>query len=162
MGAHSAPGQLRGSTLTAATGVAAALVTTGATGVLTGGTALATDDSGHGHSHGGHSRSHGHQQVDRDDDSADALASQTLCDVLGDVPLGVGASCPGSGEGSSDEPSDGDPGRGASSGPGQVTPTAMAGRGGAQPVGASAAPAAPKPPPASTVPAEPQLLPIPG
>lgn len=151
MGAHSVPGHHPGRTLTAAAGVAAALVTTATTGLLTGGTALATDGPGHGHAHG---HSHRHQDADDSDyqdDSANTLASQTLCDMLGDVP--VGAPCPAttSGDGSSS-------GQDQQSGPSSDQHVQVAS---VQQASASPAPA-PAPKPTSAVPAEPQLLKIGG
>lgn len=97
MGAHTAPGHQLGRTATATAGVAAALVTTATTGVLTGGTALASDGHGgsghhHGESHGSHRDAVG-SDPDEVGGSADALAEQTLCDVLGDVDLSGSGSC---------------------------------------------------------------------
>lgn len=152
MGAHSVDGHLPVRTVTAAAGMAAALVTTAATGLLTGGTALATDGSdgpGHGHGH-----RHHHAADDRGGE-ADALASQTLCDVLGDVPLGVGMSCS---SGSSDASGDADSSGPGDDGPAPADPGASTG---VQQVSAPA-PAAPKPRPTSKVPAQSQLLPIKG
>ncbi|HEY2192620.1 MAG TPA: hypothetical protein VGH76_10015 [Actinomycetospora sp.] len=154
MGAHSVPGHHPGHTLTAAAGVAAALVTTATTGVLTGGTALATDGSngpGHGHSH--------RHQDDSDyqvDGSDDTIASQPLCDVLGDVPLGVGVSCPGGSPGG--DSSSGQDQQSASSSDQHVQGASV------QRASASPAPAAPAPAPkpGSAVPAKPQVLKIGG
>ena len=169
MGAHSAPGHHPGHTVTAAAGVAAVLVTTATTGVLAGGTAFATDGSdgpARGHSHGGHSRgSHGHHDVDESDgqvaDSADVLASQTLCDVLGDVQLDVGVSCP-CGVGPS-------AGQGQDGGTVRMSPAAQAqdvsaASSGTQRVAAAQAPTSSAPAPrfTSAVPNHPQLLPITG
>jgi hypothetical protein len=158
MGAHSTPGHHPARTVTAAVGVTAALVTTATTGLLTGGTALASDGSGGpGHSHG---HSHRYQDADdsdyQGDDSADTGAPQTLCDVLGDVPLGVGVSCPGGASGD-DSSSGQDQQSGSSSGAGVRNASVQ--QASAPPAPAAPAPAAPKP--TSAVPAQPQLLKIP-
>src|ERR1700759_3832889 len=87
MGAHSAAGHVPARTVTAAAGLAAALVTTATTGVLVGGTALASEGSGGSGSHGGSGHSHGHDGSRGDDDYSEqaadpGLAGQTLCDVF--------------------------------------------------------------------------------
>jgi hypothetical protein len=104
MGAHSATGHGSTRTVTAAAGLAAALVTTAATGLLTGGTAFATDGwdahgSGHSHRHGSDSG----WDAERTSDSDRGLASQTWCDALGDVDLGDDYSCDGSSDDSGDD-----------------------------------------------------------
>ena len=106
MGAHSAGGQGSARTVTAAAGLAAALVTSAATGLLTGGTAFATDGwdaHGSGHSHGhGHGSGSGWDS-DGTSDADRGVASQTWCDALGDVDLGDDYSCDGSSDASEDD-----------------------------------------------------------
>jgi hypothetical protein len=153
MGAHSAAGPGSRRTITATAGLAAALVTTAATGLLTGGTALATDGSGHGGS--GHAHSHGHgssgdwdtgwntgwdSDGEQGPDADGGLGAQAWCDVLGDVDLGDRSACAADG-GSSD-----------ASGPGDSAANAAA-------TTAPAAPA-PKPRPTSSVPDHPTIQPI--
>jgi hypothetical protein len=104
MGAHSATGHGSARTVTAAAGLAAALVTTAATGLLTGGTAFATDGwdahgSGHSHGHGSDSG----RDSDGTWDSGRGGASQTWCDALGDVDLGDDYACDGSSDASGDD-----------------------------------------------------------
>jgi hypothetical protein len=147
MGAHSAAGHGSRRTVTATAGLAAALVTTAATGLLTGGTALATDGSGHDGS--GHSHSHGsaggqdtgwdadgEQGVDADG----GLDAQAWCDVLGDVDLGDRSACASS-DGSSDASGSGDSATAAVAKPAAPAP-------------------APKPRPTSSVPDHPTIQPI--
>jgi hypothetical protein len=157
MGAHSAAGHGSRRTVTATAGVAAALLTTAATGLLTGGTALATDGwdgSGSSADHGGSGHAHGHghsshPQAGRDSDSASTagsgLAAQAWCDVMGDVDLGDGYSC------ASDGPSDG-----SGSADDTTADDATASNAAAT---APAAPA-PKPRPTSSVPDHPTVQPI--
>jgi hypothetical protein len=155
MGAHSAAGHGSRRTVTATAGLAAALVTTAATGLLTGGTALATDgwdDSG-GHGGSGHSHGHGHSSHARggaDSDAATAAASgvtaQAWCDVMDDVDLGDDYSCT-SDDGSSDD------GSSDASADAATASTAAA---------TTPAPAtpAPRPRPTSSVPDHPTIQPI--
>jgi len=108
MGAHSATGHGPRRTVTATAGLAAALVTTAATGLLTGGTALATGGGEGSGGHGwGHSHGHGHSsrteaETDPASTAGSGLAAQAWCDVMGDVDLGDGYSCT-SDDGSSDD-----------------------------------------------------------
>lgn len=147
MGAHSAAGPGSRRTVTATAGLAAALVTTAATGLVTGGTALATDGSGHGgssHSHGRGSSagwdtgwdSEGEQGVE----TAGGPAAQAWCDVLGDVDLGDRSACAAA-DGSSDASGSADSATHAAA---RTKPAAPA----------------PKPRPTSSVPDHPTIQPI--
>ena len=151
MGAHSATGHGPRRTVTATAGLAAALVTTAATGLLTGGTALATGGGEGSGGHGwGHSHGHGHSsRTEADTDPASTagsgLAAQAWCDVMGDVDLGDGYSC------TSDDGSSADSGSADGAGSAHGASDASA--------PAPAAPA-PTPRPTSSVPDHPTIQPI--
>ena len=144
MGAHSATGHRSARTVTAAAGLAAALVTTAATGLLTGGTALATDGSGHGSGHGGSGQSHDHGSRSSDGwdtgDVGSGLAAQTWCDVMGDIGSGDDDACVA-----------GDP-SGADASGATVSNAAV--------TAVPAAAPAPRPRPTSSVPDHPTIQPI--
>jgi hypothetical protein len=153
MGAHSATGHGSTRTVTAAAGLAAALVTTAATGLLTGGTAFATDGwdahgSGHSHSHGSDSG----WDAERTSDSDRGLASQTWCDALGDVDLGDDYSC----DGSSDDSGDDDAATASSA----AATSSRAAATSSHAVAATSPAPAPAPRPTSSVPDHPTVQPI--
>jgi hypothetical protein len=165
MGAHSAAGHGSRRTVTATAGLAAALVTTAATGLLTGGTALATDgwDGSGGHGGSGHSHGHGHSSHTRAGAGSDGastagsgLGAQAWCDVMGDVDLGDDYSC-ASDDGSSDASADDATASTATASTTTASTTTASTAAAATPAPATPAP---KPRPTSSVPDHPTIQPI--